>query len=243
MDIDFTVRNAQVGAALCALLRESHPHQGFASVNLDIAEDRQVDAFLADLRARRVSYDVVVNNAAVKIVPQQDAQNAQRVLDLNFKKTVALTEKLAERLSARAKIIQISSNYGQLCHQQDPIRSVLARGDFDGRDDLFRLADAYVEELRRGTVTSGFYDQSYFVSKCLLNAYVRHVGRRVLRDGQQMYAVHPGWCRTDMGGPDADLSAAEGATSTLRVALELPFERDDAYNCKFFDEKGELMEW
>lgn len=41
-----------------------------------------------------------------------------------------------------------------------------------------------------------------------------------------MFAVTPGWVRTDMGGKDAAKSIEEGNQTSLHLIAELPFKRN-----------------
>ena len=50
-------------------------------------------------------------------------------------------------------------------------------------------------------------------------------------------SFHPGWVRTDMGGPNATLSTRESAISLIRSFENLTFKS----NGKFFNYDGVLM--
>jgi NAD(P)-dependent dehydrogenase (short-subunit alcohol dehydrogenase family) len=55
----------------------------------------------------------------------------------------------------------------------------------------------------------------YATSKAALNRGTVLLSEELKSDGVRVNAVDPGWCRTDLGGPDAPRSATEGALSIL----------------------------
>lgn len=74
---------------------------------------------------------------------------------------------------------------------------------------------------------------SYRTSKAAVNAFVLVASRALEPERIRVNAVHPGWVRTDMGGPQAPLSAEEGARVVVEIAL-----RDDGTTGRFHDAGG-----
>lgn len=113
--------------------------------------------------------------------------------------------------------------------------------DYDDWMQVFRLnvlgpmkvAEAFIEHVARSeqrklvTLSSilgsiekntigGLY--AYRASKAAVNAIMRSMAIDLARShGIIATALHPGWVRTDMGGPNADIDAVTSATGMRRV--------------------------
>jgi NAD(P)-dependent dehydrogenase (short-subunit alcohol dehydrogenase family) len=135
--------------------------------------------------------------------------------------------------------------------------------DLDGGDllDTFdvnavgplRVTRALLPNLRRGRlkrvvhITSrmgsfghfGADMYGYRASKAALNMLHRCLADELGREGFVCVALHPGWVRTDMGGPDATLGVAESVAGMLRVIDGLA-PRD---NGAFLDHAGARLPW
>ena len=59
---------------------------------------------------------------------------------------------------------------------------------------------------------------AYSISKTALNAVTRQLAAALAPDAIAVNAVCPGWVRTDMGGPNADRSPAEGVDTIVWLA-------------------------
>jgi len=107
-------------------------------------------------------------------------------------------------------------------------------------DALAPGAKLAVLSSRMGAIgpRDGYYGWLYRASKAALNS--------VLKDVSQAWAgrctcvsVHPGWVRTEMGGPDAQLTPEQSVTDLRRVIAGLT----PADNGRFFDHDGSPIAW
>lgn len=85
----------------------------------------------------------------------------------------------------------------------------------------------------------GNSDYSYCASKSALNMLTRILAFDVMKLGIVAVMVHPGWVRTDMGGPHATLSPEE----SVRGMLELLGRLTPKDAGRFFDWNGAEHRW
>jgi NAD(P)-dependent dehydrogenase (short-subunit alcohol dehydrogenase family) len=133
--------------------------------------------------------------------------------------------------------------------------------DFDGWAKTFavnsmaplRVAQAFRRNLRKGqekklvTITSGMgstpqHTGDYFAyraSKAAVNNVMHGLSRAWKADNIIVTVIHPGWVKTDMGGPNAALEPHESITGMRRVIAELTA----ADSGKFLDYRGQEIPW
>lgn len=117
-----------------------------------------------------------------------------------------------------------------------------------------RVSRAFLPLLRRGrrpalvhitslmgsigdNVSGGYWD--YRLSKAALNMAARNLAIELRKDGILSVALHPGWVRTDMGGPEAPLGVQEAVDALIRTIDAL----GPAYSGGFFDRTGGPAPW
>jgi NAD(P)-dependent dehydrogenase (short-subunit alcohol dehydrogenase family) len=93
---------------------------------------------------------------------------------------------------------------------------------------------------RMGSIadSSGFYI-GYRASKAALNAAWRALALGWRERPVTLLLLHPGWVRTDMGGPQAPLPVEESVAGLRRVIAGLPRSGSGA----FLDHRGEPVPW
>jgi NAD(P)-dependent dehydrogenase (short-subunit alcohol dehydrogenase family) len=121
-----------------------------------------------------------------------------------------------------------------------PARQSLADMDYDGWLDAFgtntlapfRMLQTFRENLKASgggkvcTVTSQFgamaYDvpmvYAYSATKAAVNKVMRMASIELIKEGTITIIIHPGWVKTDMGGPEAPMELADGAKTSVWLA-------------------------
>ena len=88
-----------------------------------------------------------------------------------------------------------------------------------------------------GNAFGGYHP--YRATKAGLNAVMKNLAIDLKDQGITVGMFHPGWVRTEMGGPDADISADESATA-LRTIFEKLSHEDTG---KYYNYTGEELAW
>lgn len=142
-----------------------------------------------------------------------------------------------------------------------PQRQSTLDTDFDGVLELLstntlgplRVAQAFLPLLRRSKhprivimssvlgsmALQGTFNIGYRASKAGLNKITQCLAEDLKPEGIAVISMHPGWVRTDMGGPDAPLDVTESAEGIIGVAAALTL----AETGRFVDYRGEEIEW
>jgi len=79
----------------------------------------------------------------------------------------------------------------------------------------------------------------YRSSKAAVNQVMKGLAHEYRSDGIAVVMLHPGWVRTDMGGPQAPVSPADSAHGLKRVIEDLRIETTG----KFVDYQGQELPW
>ena len=77
----------------------------------------------------------------------------------------------------------------------------------------------------------------YRASKAAVNNVMVSISEELKSENITVVSFHPGWVRTDMGGPNADLSPNESAKSLIESFERLKFHDTG----KFFNYDGKII--
>lgn len=166
--------------------------------------------------------DILINNAGVAggsfpgTGPEHSAAEVpegllHRVFATNFFAQVAVTNALLPliRKSAAGRIVNLSSILGSLTLQATPGSPIYDAKSF-----------------------------AYDASKTALNAYTIHLAYELRGTRIKVNSAHPGWVKTDMGGPQAPMEMEDGAKTSVALAT-LP---EDGPTGGFFH-LGQVLAW
>lgn len=131
--------------------------------------------------------------------------------------------------------------------------------DWDAWDQAFAIMvkgplavfKAFLPSMHEGTKVINYSSQlaastwpyggmyAYGTMKNGLNRMVRSIATDVKDRGIIVITLHPGWVKTDMGGPNADITTDESVSGTIALADRLTIEDSG----DFFKWNGERHAW
>ena len=116
------------------------------------------------------------------------------------------------------------------------------------------LTQLIIENLRKGSVKKLIYITSkmgsiddnkgggsyvYRSSKTALNAVVKSISVDLTNEGMRVALLHPGWVRTDMGGPNGLIDTKTSVSGMIKVIDGLK----DSNSGSFFNYDGTNIPW
>ncbi|EFM12500.1 short-chain dehydrogenase/reductase SDR [Paenibacillus curdlanolyticus YK9] len=160
-------------------------------IELDVTSSEHIQAAAAKIEAEYGKLDILVNNAGTFLDHEGNNTDVmQRSLEVNLLGPHALTEALLPLIEA--------SPAGRIVNQSSILGSVgtILSDEFLGRASA----------------------PAYTVSKAALNAWTAQLSIRLGGTNVKVNACHPGWVKTDMGGPNAVMEIEEGAETAVWLA-------------------------
>lgn len=152
-------------------------------------------------------------------------------------------------------LVNNAARYGSMNHQF---------GNVDATDWLetlkvnaiapLKMAEAFIHNIERGdgklivnisskmgSITDNTSGGSYIYrsSKTALNAVIKSMSLDLRNKGISCVALHPGWVKTEMGGPNAQISVQESVEKMLAIVDKTSL--DDSGS--FFDIDGSIIPW
>jgi NAD(P)-dependent dehydrogenase (short-subunit alcohol dehydrogenase family) len=161
--------------------------------------------------------DILVNNAGIsneQLVGQDNSSTVsadvlQQTFHTNLFAVIELTQKLLPLIkkAPAGRIVNLSSILGSLTLHSMP-------------DSPIGPAKAF----------------AYNASKTALNAYTVHLAHELANTNIKVNSAHPGWVKTELGGPGAPMEVAD----SYKTSVYLATLAEDGPNGGFFHEKEPL---
>jgi len=156
-------------------------------VKVDVADEQSVKALADRLTELTTSLDVVINNAAVLL------EREKTIETLDFEK---LKESFEVNTFGPMRVIR-------------HLLPLLLKGEAQSIINISSEA---------GSILNAFStNYAYSMSKTALNMFTERLRYYLSDQGIQVYAVHPGWMKTDMGGDGAPTDPRDTACGILDI--------------------------
>jgi NAD(P)-dependent dehydrogenase (short-subunit alcohol dehydrogenase family) len=179
------------------------------AIRLDVTNEAEIATAAKSVAEKVIALDVLINNAAVHYEDVSLSKVQSRVL--------------LDTLQVNAVSPVLVAKY---------FRDLLLKGDHPRLINISSEAGSIANMTR-------FRGYAYYGSKAALNMFTRALAVDPEMEGVVVAAMHPGWVRTDMGGPHAHLAAEESAAGILGVIDTLSLKDSG----KFFTWEGVEHPW
>jgi NAD(P)-dependent dehydrogenase (short-subunit alcohol dehydrogenase family) len=187
--------------------------QQISIIKLDVTDDQSLADSCKLVSSKTNRLDLLVNNAAVS----PDDQGLGTYNSSVIKSTL--------EVNTVAPILVIQQ-FVQLLKKGRHSKIVNISS---GLGSLKRATDPHMKK----------YARIYSSSKAALNMSTIHMAHELVDHKIVVVSIHPGWVRTDMGGPNADLETEESVSGMLQVIDSLQLKDTGS----FYDYTGETIPW
>ncbi|XP_062145643.1 (+)-neomenthol dehydrogenase-like [Alnus glutinosa] len=235
---------------------------------LDVGDKASISSFANFIKTQFGKLDILINNAGIagaiinaedregvkqgfnkltnanpgslETVFKQTSETASDCIRINYYGSKHMSKELVPllQLSNSARIINVSSSFGQLKHiPNENARKEL--GDVDGltEEKVDKVVEGFLEDVKENLIqvkgrAANF--SAYNVSKAALNAYARILAKKY--PNIAINSVCPDYVKTDLNHNTGVLTAEECAKGPVMLAL-MPDGRPSGL---FFDHKTEV---
>lgn len=169
------------------------------AIYYDAKDEKSPDRVYSYIDKNYGALDILINNAGMiledlvgKNSTSSISQNdLKQTFQINFFAVIALTQKLLPLImkSAAGRIVNLSSIVGSLSIQS--------------------MENSPIDPAKAF---------AYNASKTALNAFTVHLAHELKSSNIKVNSAHPGWVKTDLGGPYATMEIADSYKTSLRLA-------------------------
>ena len=210
MNIIFTARNDKLGTSSLNKIISKYPHSKECLFyhQLDITDKQSINSIINWIKTKFNKIDILFNNAGIYQSPRND------VITTNVFGTFTLTQMFLENdiINDNGKIISVGSGLGSFSAAGNHVSEFRSAKTVN---DLINLAYRYLNENWSG--------EAYSISKLLIHLFAKVLGKdqNIRNKNISVFAMDPGWCKTDMGGYGAPHPPEHGANIGLFL-IKLP---------------------
>ena len=181
-------------------------------LQLDVTQMEQIRAARQQVTELTEGLDILINNAGVHLDSKQTVLEEIDLEDTRWSTTIDV------------------NSFGPLRVTQQML-PLMEKGTrkliINVSSEAGSIADAWRKQ-----------EFAYCMSKAALNMQTRLLHNYLQPRGFMVLAVHPGWIRSDMGGPEADISPDEAAAGIFALA-----EREEPGAEIYLDYQGRALRW
>jgi len=194
----------------------SKRHDNIRLVNIDVSDGSSVRDGAAQIAKGVTRLDILYCNAGVYRFEDEvpfaeiDFENALEVYNINALGFIRVVQAFLPLIGAGTMVLGISSDCASVQNA--------AAIDF--------------------TKAPRYANYPYYMSKAAMNMAGCLVDGEIRRRGARLLMVHPGWMKTDMGGPNAVVPVEESASAIMAMATG-----EKPVSSRFVDYKGQPMPW
>ncbi|MHA2254654.1 MAG: SDR family oxidoreductase [Candidatus Heimdallarchaeaceae archaeon] len=182
-------------------------------MQLDVTEEEERDKVFEQVKAKLDALDVLINNAGIVSGEEGKIFNLGEVYKEDFSK-VFLINSISPLL--------MSEKFLPLLEKGEKAKIV-----------NISSSNGCITKRAQG----GKY--SYCTSKAALNMITKILSNDLQEKNIVVLAIHPGWIKTDMGGPNAPQEIEE----PISMIIDLIEKSDISQSGKFLDWKGNKLPW
>lgn len=165
---------------------------------LDVTDASSIQAAAKEIERLFGRLDILINNAGTLQYDKEHVASGltdsvlRSTFDTNLFGLIAVTNAMLPliRKSEAGRIVNLTSILGSIAEHADPNSPIY-----------------------------NFKFGAYDMSKAALNMYTNHLAFELRGTNIKVNAAHPGWVKTDLGGPEAPMEVADGAKTGVALAL------------------------